>query len=85
MKKGLLVSLVAGLIPTVVLTTMAIMQLVNTRLGGILILFQAGYALLLLLASILLFILKKKDIAKGLLVSFIIGFFVLLVRVGMGV
>ncbi len=85
MKKGFLVSLIFGLIPTVVLTATVILQLGNTRLGGMLFMFQAGYVLLLLLATILFFVLKKEDITKGLLVSFIIGFFVSLIRVGMGV
>ncbi|MDP3878939.1 MAG: hypothetical protein Q8Q07_01365 [Dehalococcoidales bacterium] len=85
MEKAFVVSLVVGLIPTVALTAMAILQLGNTKLGGKLFMFQAGYTLLLLLATILFFVLKKEDITKGLLVSFVIGLVVLLIRVGWGV
>ena len=64
---------------------MTIMQLGNTKLGGILILYQVGYVLLLLVASILLFVLRKKDVAGGLLAGFAVGLFVLVVRVGIGI
>ncbi len=87
MKKGFLISLVGGLTPIVVFTTIAMMQLGRysyTKLGGMVIMVQAGYVILLLLITILFFILKKKDIALGLLVSFIIGFFVSIVTFGMG-
>jgi membrane-associated HD superfamily phosphohydrolase len=87
MKKGFLISLVGGLTPIVVFTTIAMMQLGKysyTKLGEIVIMIQAGYVILLLLIAILSFILKKRDIALGLLVSFIIGFFVSIVTFGMG-
>ncbi len=85
MKKDFLVSLALGLIPTVGLTSMAIMNIGNTKLGGILFKYQAGYALVLLFASILLRVLKNENIAKGLLVSFIVAVFVSLIRVGWGI
>ena len=47
--------------------------------------FQAAYMLLLLLATIPFFVLKKENITKGLLASFVIGLFVILIRVGWGV
>ncbi len=86
-KRNFFLSLLAGLIPVVILTTTALTQLGEysyTRLGGIVIYIQAGYVFLLLLATIVAFILRKKDIAPGLLVSFIIGFFVSLLTFGMG-
>lgn len=52
--------------PIVVFTTVAMLQLGTysyTRLGGTMIMIQAGYVVLLLVITILLFILKKKDIA----------------------
>ena len=86
-KKGFYLSLVAGLIPIVILTTIAMTQLGRysyTELGGIIIFIQAGYVILLIPIMILLSILRKREIALGLLVSFGIGFFVALFVIGMG-
>ena len=87
MKKRFFISLVGGLIPIVIFTTIAMTQLGRysyTNLGGIIILIQAGYVILLLPTAILLFILRKREIALGLWVSFGIGFFVSLITFGMG-
>jgi hypothetical protein len=55
------------------------------ELGGkIVVIVQPAYVGLLLLAMIVLFILKKKDIAQGLLVCFIIGICVSILLLGMG-
>ncbi|MFH0769370.1 MAG: hypothetical protein V1932_07385 [Chloroflexota bacterium] len=87
MKKDFYLSLIAGLIPIVVLTTIAMTQLGRysyTELGGIIIFIQAGYVILLLPFALIFLLLKKGTIAKGLLASFGIGFFVALIVIGMG-
>jgi hypothetical protein len=83
MKKGLFISIV----PTIVLPIIALTQhgeYAYNKIGGIIIYVLAGYVFSLLLASLVLFIIKKKEIAKGTLVSFGIGVFVSLVTFGMG-
>jgi ribosomal protein L40E len=86
-KKGFYISLVAGLMPIVILATIAMTQLGKysyTKLGGIIIFIQAGYVILLIPITILFSILRKREIASGLRVSFGIGFFVALFIIGMG-
>jgi F0F1-type ATP synthase assembly protein I len=83
MKKALLISLS----PIIVLPILALTQhgeYSYNRLGGVIIYVLAGYVVSLLLASVVLFILRKKEVAKGTLVSFGIGVFVSIVTFGMG-
>jgi len=87
MKKCFLVSLISSLTPIIIFTIIAITQLGEysyTKLGGIVIMIQAGYTVLLLPVTTVFFILKKKDISLGLLVSFFIGLFALIITFGMG-
>jgi len=53
-------------------------------LGKKIVFVQAGYVILLLPTTIVLFILRKRDIALGLLISFGIGFFFSIITLGMG-
>ena len=87
MKKPFVLSLIAGLTPIVILTTIALTQLEPWgyyELGRIIVFVQAGYVILLIPTTITFFILRRRDIALGLLVSFGIGFFVALIALGMG-
>jgi hypothetical protein len=88
MKKSSLVSLIAGLLPIIILSVIALTQhgeYSYNKLGGlIVVMVQPAYVGLLLLAMIVFFILKKKDVAQGLLISFGIGFFVSIILLGMG-
>jgi len=80
-------SFVVGMIPIIVLTTIALTQLgkfTYTELGRIMLIILAGYIVLLIPICILFFILRKKEIALGLLTSFGIGLFVTLFLAGMG-
>jgi hypothetical protein len=88
MKKAFLVSSGSGLLPILVLSFIALTQhgeYSYNKLGGIIVIMvQPAYVGLLLLAMIVFFIVKKKDIALGLLVSFGIGVFISLIVLGMG-
>ena len=79
MIRSFLISLVAGLIPIIVLFTMAIIQFVRygyTRLVETILLIQIGYVILLIPIMIIFFVRRKNGIALGVLVSLVIGFFV---------
>ena len=80
-KIGLLVSFVAGLVPTAIVTAVGIVQHEDTSLPGILTKYHVGYLLLLLFASIVLYVLRKRNVALGLLLSVAVG---ALVLIGMG-
>jgi hypothetical protein len=83
MKKGLTISLV----PIIVLPILALTQhgeYSYNNLGVVMIYVLAGYVMSLLFVSVVLLLIKKKETAKGTLVSFGIGVFVLLVTFGMG-
>jgi hypothetical protein len=88
MKKGLIVTSGITFLPIVILSILALTQhgeYSYNKLGGIIVIIVLpAYIGLLLLAMVILSILKKKDIALGLLVSFGIGFFVSIILLGMG-
>jgi len=86
-RKEFFLALAGGLAPIVILTGIALSQLGEysyTKLGVIAIYTQAGYVVLLLLAMIVLFVLRKQNLALGLLTSFGVGFFVAIITFGMG-
>ena len=87
MKRSFFISLVGGLIPIAIFTVIAMTQLGRysyTDFGKTVVFVQAGYVVLLIPAMIALFVLRKRDIGLGLLVSFCVGFFVSLITLGMG-
>lgn len=87
MKRSSVISLVWGLVPIAIFTVIAMTQLGRysyTDFGRAIVFIQGGYVLLLLVAAVILFILRKSEIALGLLVSFAIGFFVSIITLGMG-
>ena len=80
-------SLILSLAPIVLLTIIALTQLGEysyTRLGGVIVWTQAAYVVLLVPAIVVFLVLRKKEIASGLAITFGIGFFVTLVILGMG-
>ena len=87
--KSFFISLVGGLIPIVIFTTIAMTQYIGTccysTLGEIIVIIQLFYVILLLPITMLFFILRKKKIALGLLVSFVIGGFVAFCVLGKGI
>ncbi len=86
-RKEYFLALAGGLAPIVVLTGVALSQLGEysyTKLGAMAIYIQAGYVVLLLLAMIALFMLRKQSLALGVLTSFGVGFFVAIITFGMG-
>ena len=80
-------SLIVSLVPIIIFTIIAMTQLGKysyTKLGGIIILIQAAYVVLLIPAIIVFLVMRKRAIASGLAISFGIGFFVTLIVFGMG-
>ncbi len=81
MKTGLVISFLAGLGPTAIVTAIGIVQHENTGLPGVLAKYHVGYLLVLVLASVVLYLLSKRYIALGLSLSLAVG---ALVLIGMG-
>ncbi len=81
MKISPLVSFLAGLTPTAIVTAIGIVQHENTSLAGLLAKYHVGYLLVLGLASVVLYLLSRRNVALGLSLSLAAG---ALVLIGMG-
>lgn len=80
-------SLTISLIPIIILTIIAMTQTgeySSDGLGAIIVLAQVAYLILLIPAIITLLVLRKREIASGLAITFSIGLVVTIIILGMG-